>query len=98
MRLMQREAAAIVYYRSKKCYSMNQIAQILQRSTRTVKIFIDRNAWIHKLMDLRRLPHQTKRISSRVFQRKLNMLQWCCYAFLMDFRNDIEVLNGDEPP
>ena len=97
--LLRREASAICYYRSNKHYSMNQIAMILDgRSTRTVQRIILKNKWVYKLYDNRHLPRNVKIIASRIFRKKLRMLQWCLTMFLMGMVNDISVLSGDKPP
>ena len=95
---MSREAAAIVFYRRRMKLSVNKIAMILERSTRTVQRVLVKNAWVHRRFDNRKLPDMVKVRGQQWFRAKLRLLQWCAYAFLAGLRDDIEVLLGEEPP
>ena len=94
MRLMSREAASVVYYRSTMKLSINKISVVMERSTRTIQKLLKKNAWVHKLFDQRHLPWHVKNTQ----RLNLRMLQWCLSAFLSGLRDDIEVLEGDKPP
>jgi len=99
MHLQPREAAAIVWYRTKTTYSINQIALVLHRSTRTVWKVIQLNKWTHKLFDnRRRLNPYMRRIRDFFFRRRLNRLRLCLEAFLCGYVSDIAILFGDKPP
>jgi len=79
--------------------SINHIAEIMQRSTRTIGKHLYRISKKYKNgFDQRKHPPHMKRVGERIFKTKLAILQWCLCSFLGGYRDDIEVLKGEEPP
>jgi len=100
---MQREKAAILYYRRRMHLSISHIAKLLSRSTRSVWKILRKNlSWAskkyHHWFDKRKWPRLMKMRGESWFRAKKELLEWCLYAFLIGLRDDIEVLKGEEPP
>ena len=101
-KLLQREKASILFYRTRMKLSISHIARILERSTRTVwrvlKELSPAGKKCHLWYDKRKWPHIIKRRGESWFRAQIRLLQACCWAFLIGLRDDIEVLLGEEPP
>lgn len=99
---MQREKAAILFYRKRMHMSISHIAKILSRSTRTVwkqlKGLSPASKKYHQWFDKRKWPKISKIRGESYFRVKKDLFEWCAYAFLIGLRDDIEVLKGEEPP
>jgi len=99
IRLLSRESSAIVYYRSTMKLSINKIAMIMQRSTRTIQKLINKNRWLHKLFDMRHVQSYVKNVGMQCFRMRLKRMMGWCYMWLMGYTNNIDNLSRtDEPP
>lgn len=100
--LQPREAAAIVFYRARMHLSISHIAQIVERSTRTVAKLLSKNS-IHKLFDKRHLPPKCRHGDEHRFIQNQAILSWF-YSVWVDFLvRDIRLLDGrtgrgEKPP
>jgi hypothetical protein len=100
--LKPREAAAIVFYRTRMHLSISHIAKIVERSTRTIAKLLSKNS-IHKIFDKRKLPPSCRRYDESSFRRQYGLLSWF-YSVWVDFSvHDIRLLDGrtgrgEKPP
>lgn len=100
--LQPREAQAITFYRQRMHMSISHIAEIVERSTRTVAKTISKNRYIHKQWDKRRWPNLMKQRGERTFKHSLAALSWFYSVWLDGLISDISLLTGKtakgEPP
>jgi hypothetical protein len=101
--LKPREAQAIVFYRVRMHLSISHIANIVERSTRTVAKLLGKNCFVHRLFDKRKNPNIMRVRGESWFRRSYGMLSWFYSVWVDCLVHDIRLLDGrtgrgEKPP
>ena len=93
-RISSREASAIIFYRTKMRMSISHIAELTERSSRSIHRILCKNSWIHKLFDKRRMHPHSRRWGEIAFRKAYAGLTWFLELWKEGIISNILLLTG----